>query len=80
MSGTVIVIMVVITCVMLPIGFAHSRSPAGKAKAARYCTKHQIVKPWIAGGPERLTWKYGDHRTPGNECDGPEHERVTPWW
>ena len=39
-----------------------------------YCTKHQIVAGW-AGGPDRLVWVYGPHRTPGNACDGAEHRR-----
>ena len=42
----------------------------------RYCTKHRVgVSPW--GGPDRMYWVYGTHRTPGNACDGPEHRRMT---
>jgi hypothetical protein len=41
------------------------------------CTKHVIVKSMIPGGPDRLTWVYGPHRTPGNACDGPQHRRKT---
>lgn len=51
-----------------------------RAARARYCTKHAIQKPMIPGGPERMVWVNGTHRTPGNGCDGPEHRRVTSWW
>jgi len=50
------------------------------AKAARYCTKHVIVKSLIPGGPDRLSWVYGPHRTEGNACDGPEHHRKSGYW
>jgi hypothetical protein len=47
---------------------------ARSARAARYCTKHMIVTTPL-GGPERLIWVLGQHRTRGNACDGPEHRR-----
>jgi hypothetical protein len=52
---------------------------AKRAKAARYCTKHRVVRRG-PGGPDRLVWVYGVHRTPGNACDGPEHHRASWWW
>jgi hypothetical protein len=71
----------VIGIVISLLGFAASMSPAGRAKQAeRYCTKHAIRRPFIPGGPERLVWVYGPHRTQGNACDGPEHRRVTAYW
>lgn len=79
MSGSVIAA-IVIMAVILIIGVARAQTPAGKAKAVRYCTKHVIRKSMIPGGPERLVWVYGSHRTQGNACDGPEHRRVTGWW
>jgi hypothetical protein len=45
----------------------------------RVCTKH-VIKTSFLGGPERLVWMYGPHRTPGNQCDGPEHGRMPNWW
>jgi hypothetical protein len=49
------------------------------AKGERYCTKHAIVQR-LPGGPDRLVWVFGPHRTPGNACDGPEHWRKAWRW
>ena len=76
------------------LGLAASLSPAAKAarkQASRqrqdgeippgsYCTKHVIRKPMAPGGPERMVWVYGTHRTQGNQCDGGLHRRVSGWW
>ena len=57
------------------IGAVRDSSVKGKARAARFCTKHMIAHP-IPGGPERLVWVYGQHRSKGNRCDGPENRRA----
>lgn len=54
--------------------------PPSTGVAERYCTKHVITKSMIPGGPDHLSWVYGPHRTPGNQCDGPEHRRKSGWW
>jgi len=74
----IMIIAGIIVVVMLFIAGARN-TPAGKAKAARYCTKHMILGSRIPGGPDHLTWVYGPHRTPGNTCDGPEHRCGTGW-
>jgi hypothetical protein len=51
-----------------------------QASREQYCTKHTIVSSRIPGGPDRLVWVYGPHRTRGNDCDGPEHRRSSGWW
>jgi hypothetical protein len=66
-----------LTVLVLVVAAAWSFSARGRARAARYCTKH-VVKS-LPGGPDSLHWVYGTHRTPGNECDGPAHQRA-PWW
>ena len=43
-------------------------------RAASYGTRHMIVTTPL-GGPERLIWVLGQHRTQGNARDGPEHRR-----
>jgi len=75
-----IVIGIIILAVVLVVASIYRLSAAGKAKAARLCTKHVIRKSMVPGGPEQLVWSYGPHRTPGNQCDGPEHQRVSGWW
>lgn len=75
----IMIIAGIIVVVMLFIAGARNNTPAGKAKAARYCRKHMILRSRIPGGPDHLTWVYGPHRTPGNTCDGPEHRRGTGW-
>jgi hypothetical protein len=52
---------------------------AHRDRAARYCTKHVIVRQG-PGGPDVLRWVYGPHRTQGNACDGPEHQRAPGLW
>ena len=79
MSGPVIAALIIFIIIFI-IALAHAQSPAGKAKQARYCTKHHIKKSMVPGGPDQMVWVYGAHRTPGNACDGPEHKRVTGWW
>jgi hypothetical protein len=50
-----------------------------KALDARFCTKHLIVQNRL-NGPDHLKWDYSrKHRTPGNQCDGPEHRRIPAW-
>ena len=56
------------------------RAQARRAARSVYCTKHQIRKSMVPGGPDRMVWVYGPHRTQGNQCDGTEHRRVTAWW
>lgn len=51
-----------------------------QGKHGQVCTKHVIRKSAIPGGPERLVWVYGVHRTQGNACDGAEHKRVGGIW
>jgi hypothetical protein len=81
-AGTIAIIAVF--AVMI-IGFAidytrhEGRDPARRARAQRYCTKH-VIRKGVMGGPERLVWVYGAHRTPGNQCDGPEHRSASPYW
>jgi hypothetical protein len=60
---------------------ARTSTPTGKAREARYCTKHKIAQP-LPGGPEHLVWVLGPHRTKGNKCDGAEHRRARlgGWW
>jgi hypothetical protein len=80
MSGAAWIAML-IAVVIFVIGMAVvSNSGKGKAKQARYCTKHVLTQSPIPGGPERLTWVYGNHRTRGNACDGAEHRRRSAWW
>jgi hypothetical protein len=65
---------------LIRVAITEARSPGAQAARARkrqaerqYCTKHVLQS--FAGGPERLSWVYGQHRTRGNQCDGPEHRR-----
>ena len=39
-----------------------------------YCTKH------VYSGRRLVNLYGGIHRTPGPECDGPEHRRTAWWW
>jgi hypothetical protein len=72
-----IVAVVITIIVVVFIGLVQNSSPDVKAKRRRTCTKHVIrSSSW---GPDRKVWKYGEHRTPGNKCDGTEHEKVG-WW
>jgi len=50
-----------------------------QARERRQCTKH-VITYGAFGGPDHLEWVYGPHRTQGNACDGPEHQRKTAWW
>jgi hypothetical protein len=69
---------VVITIIVVVfIGLVQNSNPDVQAKQRRTCTKHVIrTSSW---GPDRMVWQYGPHRTPGNQCDGPEHKRVGIW-
>lgn len=51
----------------------------GQERQRRQCTKH-VITTGAFGGPDKLEWVYGPHKTPGNECDGTEHARKTAWW
>jgi hypothetical protein len=75
----IIAIRVGVVLLAILIGI-YQNTAKGKANAAHYCTKHVIRKSMAPGGPERLVWVYGPHRTQGNQCDGPEHKRVSGWW
>ena len=68
----------IIVAVIAICGAAYSMSAKGQAAQARYCTKH-VITGSIAGGDVR-TWVHGNHRTQGNQCDGPEHRRASAWW
>jgi hypothetical protein len=50
-----------------------------KAANAEYCTKHYIEVATMGNRPDRLVWRGGRHRTPGNACDGPKHQRAGSW-
>ena len=50
-----------------------------QAANAEYCTKHYIEVATMGNRPDRLVWRGGRHRTPGNACDGPKHQRVGSW-
>jgi len=76
-AGPVIIALAVVVIGVCQVAYAVSER--GRAKAARTCTKHWIVGSLIPGGPDRLRWRYGAHRTAGNACDGPEHERTSGW-
>lgn len=65
-----------LAAVLFVIAVARAANP--RSTTRRYCTKH-VVKVYVPGGPEHLTWVYGTHRTPGNACDGPCHRHV-PWF
>jgi hypothetical protein len=89
------IVPIVLACIVLfCLGMAvlsawYRTTPAGKkmvadnkarrAAAPQYCTKHQVVQQG-PGGPDKLVWVYGTHRTPGNACDGTEHQRGVWWW
>jgi len=51
---------------------------SARADKARYCTKHILVQTRL-NGPWHKQWIYQTHRTPGNQCDGPEHRRSYAW-
>jgi hypothetical protein len=73
-----IVAVVITIIVVVFIGLVQNSNPDVKAKKQHICTKHVIrMSSW---GPDRMVWRYGPHRTPGNKCDGTEHERVVWWW
>ena len=72
-----LVIIAIIVAVIAIAGAAYAMSDKGKAAEARYCTKHVITH---GIGPDKLAWVHGVHRTPGNQCDGPEHRRSPNWW
>ena len=72
-----IIAAVIIVAVIVVIGLIRAGSPDVQAKQRRTCTKHVIrTSSW---GPDRMVWQYGPHRTPGNQCDGHEHKRVSIW-
>lgn len=76
--AAVVIAALLIVRVACPSVFA--RKPRPPAPVPRYCTKHVLRQSMIPGGPERLVWQYGVHRTRGNACDGREHQRVSGWW
>ena len=77
----ILVICIAIIALFVIVRAAHQSTSEGKARKARFCTKHQIAHP-LPGGPDHLVWVYGSHRTKGNQCDGSEHKRAPlgGWW
>jgi hypothetical protein len=77
--GVVIVVILLSLCVGAMVQSFTKKGKAQAAKTAHICTKHRVVK-YVPGGPDHLVWVYGPHRTPGNACDGTEHQRAPAWW
>jgi hypothetical protein len=75
-----LITVIVVSSALAVTGIVRRRKhPHTPATFGDTCTKHQLVK-MIPGGPERLVWVYGVHRTKGNACDGATHQRGSGWW